>query len=206
MKSARDEILRKLANAPDLILPEKPDFNAPLYFPLIGELTDAFKSANEQINGITELFDTEKDLFTHLLRLIKERGWSRIQSFESDIQENLTKYGIPFVSGNEVDEKMEAGITGCEFLIARTGSAMVSSALKGARKMFVYPPVHIIIAHESQLVESLEQAYEQILEKYKTNVPSMITLITGPSRTADIEKTLVLGAHGPREMIILILK
>ena len=44
-----------------------------------------------------------------------------------------------------------------------------------------------------------------IREKYKTRLPSQITLITGPSRTADIEKTLVLGAHGPKELHVFIL-
>ena len=72
--------------------------------------------------------------------------------------------------------------------------------------MFVYPPVHIVIANKNQLVDYLEKAYSEIHEKYKNDLPSQITLITGPSRTADIEKTLVLGAHGPRELRVFMTK
>jgi L-lactate dehydrogenase complex protein LldG len=103
-----------------------------------------------------------------------------------------------------LQETIEAGITGCEYLIAHTGSVMVSSAQKGGRQMFVYPPVHIVIARKSQLVGYLEEAYSGIQQKYKNSLPSHIALITGPSRTADIEKTLVMGAHGPKELWVLV--
>ena len=71
--------------------------------------------------------------------------------------------------------------------------------------MFVYPPVHIVIASISQLVYWLEDAYAGMIKKYGSDLPSHIVLITGPSRTADIEKTLVLGAHGPREIHVFLL-
>ncbi|NCB08470.1 MAG: hypothetical protein EOM73_09935, partial [Bacteroidia bacterium] len=96
------------------------------------------------------------------------------------------------------------GITGCEFLIAHTGSVMVSSAQKGGRQMSVYPPIHVVIAQKSQLVGYLDEAYSGIQKKYGRNLPSQLTLITGPSRTADIEKTLVMGAHGPRELHVFL--
>jgi L-lactate dehydrogenase complex protein LldG len=114
-------------------------------------------------------------------------------------------YGIPYQQSSELSKDIEFGITGCEFLIAHTGSVMVCSAQKGGRQMFVYPPVHIVIANKNQLVGYLEEAYLGISEKYKDGLmPSHIVLITGPSRTADIEKTLVLGAHGPRELRVFL--
>ena len=99
---------------------------------------------------------------------------------------------------------MEVGITDCEFLVARTGSVIVSSFNSG-RKMNIFPPVHIVIAHRSQLVSYLDDAYRQILQKYNNNLPSLISTITGPSRTSDIEKTLVLGAHGPKQLLVFLL-
>lgn len=101
---------------------------------------------------------------------------------------------------------MEAGITGCEFLIARTGSVLVSSASLSGRQMHAFPPVHFIMAYQSQLVDYPENALKAIQQKYGTKLPSAITTITGPSRTADIEKTLVLGAHGPKELIVLLIE
>ena len=103
-------------------------------------------------------------------------------------------------------EKMQIGITGCEFLIARTGSVLISSDNDSGRQMNVFPPIHIVLAHISQLVNYPKDAVSAIQEKYGEQLPSMISFITGPSRTADIEKTLVLGAHGPKEFIVLLSK
>ena len=79
---------------------------------------------------------------------------------------------------------------------------MVSSMQECGRRMFVYPPVHIVVAHASQLVPDLKHALNEIKLKYSNKMPSMISVITGPSRTADIEKTLVMGAHGPKSVYV----
>lgn len=71
--------------------------------------------------------------------------------------------------------------------------------------MNIFPPLHIVIASKDQLVATLEEAYSNIQQKYIDDLPSQIALVTGPSRTADIEKTLVLGAHGPRELWVFLL-
>ncbi len=97
-------------------------------------------------------------------------------------------------------ETIEASLTGCEFLIARTGSILVSSGSDRSRLTSVYPPVHIVVASKNQLVFDLEDAFKTVKTKYGKKPPSMFSVITGPSRTADIEKTLVMGAHGPREL------
>ena len=160
----------------------------------------AFKESLEKVNGSVHIFKTEDKLFSELKNLLVKYSEKNICCREPEIQELLKKYDITFSPCSEFNEKMEAGITGCEFLIAHTGSIMVSSAQAGGRQMFVYPPVHIVFAKKSQLVDYLESAYSGIVKKYKNNLPSQITLITGPSRTADIEKTLILGAHGPKEL------
>jgi L-lactate dehydrogenase complex protein LldG len=67
------------------------------------------------------------------------------------------------------------------------------------------PPHHIVIAKRSQLVADLPAALALVAERYKQNWPSFIGFITGPSRTGDIERILVLGAHGPRKLTVLLL-
>ena len=62
-----------------------------------------------------------------------------------------------------------------------------------------------MIAKTSQLQYDIKDGLEFIRTKYGTNIPSMICLETGPSRTADIEKTLVLGAHGPKELLVFLI-
>jgi L-lactate dehydrogenase complex protein LldG len=65
--------------------------------------------------------------------------------------------------------------------------------------------VHIVVAYTSQIVTDLKDGFKLLKDKYGGNIPSMITNVTGPSRTADIEKTLVLGAHGPKELFVFLL-
>jgi L-lactate dehydrogenase complex protein LldG len=94
----------------------------------------------------------------------------------------------------------DASITTCEALVARTGTIVMSAAQQSGRTVSVYAPVHICIAYTSQLMYDVKDAINTIKEKYKDNLPSLITFATGPSRTADIEKTLVVGVHGPKEV------
>ena len=98
----------------------------------------------------------------------------------------------------------EVGITCADVLIARTGSILLSSSSAGGRRLSVLPPVHIVIASSDQLVPSLDEALDK-LSQIKQEW-SYATFITGPSRTSDIEKQLVLGAHGPKRLIMLLLQ
>ncbi|QGY43262.1 hypothetical protein GM418_06190 [Maribellus comscasis] len=203
MKSARQEILEKLKNTQHF-LPEKPDFDTPVYHSIEEPLDVAFKENLEKVNGSVYLFDNQNELFSELQRLLKKYSAKNICCKEPELQKLLEEYNIKFSTCNHFNENVEAGITGCEFLIAHTGSVMVSSIQAGGRQMFVYPPVHIVIAQKKQVVDYLESAYSGIAEKYKNNLPSLVTIITGPSRTADIEKTLILGAHGPKELHVFL--
>ncbi|MBK8712769.1 MAG: LUD domain-containing protein [Niastella sp.] len=94
----------------------------------------------------------------------------------------------------------DASITGCEYLVARTGSIVLSAAQATGRTASVYAPVHICIAYNHQLLYDIKNALQFLKEKYKDHFPSLITFASGPSRTADIEKTLVTGVHGPKEV------
>lgn len=204
MSDARQEILKRLKSAihPE---PEKPDFDAPVYHPINEPLEIAFKENLEKVNGSVHIYPSEKELFENLKKFLSNYEMENICCKETVIQQQFQKFHIPFSACTKLPESIEVEITGCEFLIAHTGSAMVSSAQKGGRQHFVYPPMHIIVAKKNQLVNYLDKAYLGIQDKYKNNLPSQITLITGPSRTADIEKTLILGAHGPKELHVFLL-
>lgn len=99
----------------------------------------------------------------------------------------------------------DASVTSCEALIARHGTIVCSSHDKGGRKGIVAAPIHIVFATNKQLVYSIREAMQYLGEKYKTDMPSLVSFLTGPSRTADIEKTLVHGAHGPKELYLFML-
>jgi L-lactate dehydrogenase complex protein LldG len=96
------------------------------------------------------------------------------------------------------------GITAVDFLVARTGSLVLSSATAGGRRLSVLPPLHIAIATTDQLVISLDEAMRIYQQRGEANRSSYATIITGPSRTSDIEKILVLGAHGPKRLAVIV--
>lgn len=100
-------------------------------------------------------------------------------------------------------EESQATITQCEALVALTGSVLVSSAC-GGRGASVIAPVHIVVAGANQIVPDLDFAFAQMRERRTAIDNSYVCLITGSSRTADIEKILVMGAHGPRRLIVVL--
>jgi L-lactate dehydrogenase complex protein LldG len=100
-------------------------------------------------------------------------------------------------------ERADAGVTACDALVAQTGSVLVSSRSTGGRAITVLPPHHVVLARREQLVPDLFAAFSLVKARYAGDFPSMLSFITGPSRTGDIERVLVLGAHGPKRLTIL---
>lgn len=140
-------------------------------------------------------------------------AWPLIgRSSEPIVMHCLEGLDVPTVvtdSGTDYDpmrlEQCLVGITGCEALIAQTGSILVTCTGSGGRALSVLPPHHIVIATADQLVENMSAGYALLREKYGEKLPTQITFITGPSRTGDIERILVLGAHGPRRLTVILI-
>ncbi len=206
--TSREKVLKRVRDA--LIEKTEPPF------PIIDQESPVFREMTEplDVNFAQELvkvsgkfvYCDSDDEFTALLKqFILEKDWSVLFCLDPIIQRLLREAGIPFVSNQKEFLDSKIGITRCEYLIARLGSVMVSSHLSPGRKINVYPDAHLILGYTSQLVPDLKHALAAIRKKYLHNYPSMISLITGPSRTADIEKTLVLGAHGPRELYVFLI-
>jgi L-lactate dehydrogenase complex protein LldG len=66
----------------------------------------------------------------------------------------------------------------------------------------VYAPIHLCVVYANQIVWDIENVHQLMKQKYGDHIPSQMGLATGPSRTADIEKTLVVGVHGPKEVYV----
>jgi L-lactate dehydrogenase complex protein LldG len=99
----------------------------------------------------------------------------------------------------------DVSFTRCEALLARTGTVLVSSRLSGGRTSTVASQVHAVIAFTDELVPDIKEGFQLLKTKYKGQLPSMFSLLSGPSRTADIEKTLVTPAHGPKAIYVFLL-
>ena len=154
-----------------------------------------------QLGGKFVFCTSKEELLDNLVTLHENRGWKKMlcsdEQLLADIRSNRLEIALP---ANDNPEDAEACITGCELLVARTGSVILSSRQHMGRTSSVFYPVHIIVGYTSQVVPDIAQAIDTIKKKYGSNLPSMINLNTGPSRTADIEKTLVVGVHGPGEV------
>ena len=205
--TAKEKLLKKVRSA----LLEKRDNpypnleNLPLYAPNDELLEVIFAEQLMAVAGNFVFCEDEIHLIEQLLTIAEERNWRKIYCWEPALQQLLSTYEFPYYETDKDFEQADAGITLCEALVARNGSVMISNAGGAGRRLSIYPPVHIVLAYTSQLVPDLKDGFKLIKEKYAQQIPSMISTITGPSRTADIEKTLVLGAHGPKELFVFLL-
>lgn len=206
---SRQQILESIRRVSNRKQPEQAETefeNAAIYKPILPDAITCFKNELEAISGNCFVVESEKELFQILRKELTNRQISKIYCRDTAISAQLSTFDIPFTNSTKDFEAMTCGITSCEFLIARTGSVLVSSAGASGRQMNVFPPVHVILAKSSQMLNYPEDALVAIQKKYRGHLPSTITTITGPSRTADIEKTLVLGAHGPKELMVFVVK
>lgn len=101
-------------------------------------------------------------------------------------------------------EGCDAGITTCESIVAQLGAILVSSASSGGRALSILPHAHVVLAEAAQVVPDLGSALALAKARHGEQMPSMLSFITGPSRTGDIERILVLGAHGPKELYLVL--
>lgn len=157
------------------------------------------------LNGKFVFCENEAEFIENFDFIAKDNEWQNIFTLEPAIKELLSKGNIKFSDKEEDLLKTDIGLTLCECLIARTGSVMLTSKQASGRRLPVYANFHIVVAYTSQLVSNVKDGLKLIKEKYNNQLPSMISTITGPSRTADIEKTLVQGAHGPKEIFVFLI-
>jgi len=138
-----------------------------------------------------------------LRTLAAEEQWQGVAAQAHPLVDPLAAdLGLPGADLPDAD----AGITVCDALVAQTGSVLLTARSAGGRALSVLPPHHVVIATANQLVPDLPAAYDALRRRYEADGwPSFVTLITGPSRTGDIERILVLGAHGPRKLTVMLM-
>ena len=199
---AKENILKKIRQA----LTE----STPLPFPQAEGTNSVFQPSlqpmeyefAEHFTGLLGRFvycANHEEVATQLNNLVAQRKWSKVVCHEPKLRAVLQQKAFNQFCDSPLAD-CDAAITTCEALIARTGSIMMSTGQESGRTVSVYAPVHICIAPSSKLVYDVKDAFQLLKEKYGNKFPSFITLATGPSRTADIEKTLVVGVHGPKEV------
>lgn len=228
MSGDREAVLARIQEALRVPAPrhhEKPSMapgsavTAPFreWLPQVGPLEDdriaVFSKLSEALKTEFCVCDSIESAARQISTLAEAGGWKAIASHAGSLTDPLVAHLPNSLARLTVDagydksrmEQCDAGITECECLVAQTGSVCVTTHSSGGRALSVLPPHHIVIASRAQLLPDLTAAYELLAQKYaNSGYPSFIGFITGPSRTGDIERILVLGAHGPKRLTVLL--
>lgn len=144
--------------------------------------------------------------------LARERGWQRVAGHGHPLVDPLLSglpCGVHRVDGPDGFDKnsleaCDAGLTACDAAVAQTGAILVSSRTCGGRAVSILPHVHVVVLSVDQVVATVGDALHLARDRAAGRMPSMLSFITGPSRTGDIERILVLGAHGPKELFVFL--
>ena len=198
------KIRKALSHSTPLPFPQS-EGNQSVFPPLEQEPEVEFAEQFTKLQGKFIYCINQQEFAFQLSSLVKKQDWQKVYC----VEDRLVAPAATQLNGRIVKTGLadcDVSITGCESLVARTGSIVMSSAQPTGRTASVYAPVHICIAYTKQLVPDMKDALQAAKDKYGSNLPSLLTFATGPSRTADIEKTLVVGVHGPKEVYLFLLE
>lgn len=204
--TAKENILKKirqaLSNPVPLPFPHSEGAQS-LYHAPADDIAITFAEEFTKLQGRFSFCADRNDLLLQVKQLVQIKGWTKICCREEAFIALLKDAGTePYDDLATCD----VSITGCDYLVARTGSIVLSSARQSGRTVSVYAPIHICIAYSSQMLFDVKDALIALKEKYGSAFPSFVTFASGPSRTADIEKTLVTGVHGPKEVFCFLVE
>lgn len=118
----------------------------------------------------------------------------------------LTSHGVDVRAPDSpaISAAVDLGVTGAAYGIALTGSLVVAADRAGCRTASLLPPVHVAIVRVGRLLATPDELLRHLPRRFPNGMPSNLVLITGPSRSADIELQLTLGVHGPRSLWVVL--
>jgi len=177
------------------------------------DLFRIMKEQAEKIQTVVSEVSALDDVFTYTLDITKRQGGKTIAApgLRTDqvksFQARCTTQGIqllvpPFRKNLNA---IHTGLTAADWAIAETGTLVVNSALEDLRIATMLSETHVAFLPKSAIYPDLDSLADQIDAIIKDS-PSYLAFISGPSRTADIERVLSIGVHGPKELHILLLE
>jgi L-lactate dehydrogenase complex protein LldG len=190
-----------------------PPATARQWLPFVGESFEEqlalFTKNTAELKADFQLLGSVEEVRQRISQLRVSENWKQAACHSGGLTDSICPaLDIPLLRTDRAYdvhalESCDVGISECDALIAQTGTVLVTNRSAGGRALSVLPPHHVVLARREQMVADLPAAIELLKQKYAANYPSMISFITGPSRTGDIERILVLGAHGPKKLTIL---
>ena len=214
--SARDKILAKLRAAPAQPL-TSPDASITAHYASLPR-TAKDKLAQEFAEKITawhaEVHTVPRSQWVEKARaIVAEKGIATLlyspatphgKALEASGLKGLKAYDQPIEAWKqEMFDGIDAAITGTRGAIAETGTMILWPDADEPRLMSLVPPIHIALVDADAILPTLYDAITA--QGWSKGLPTNALLVTGPSKTADIQQTLAYGAHGPKELIVLLL-
>lgn len=178
-------------------------------------LVDWFKESVEAVDGHCVVVENESELTSAVNGIIARLQETNLRARRIAISDGPEVESLVKTLSVDFDEiavtpsaaevfSYDVGISRAQAGIAETGTLLLDSSVERHRLVSLVPPVHIAILEERQIVGTLAEALAQLRESEQ--LTPIATLVTGPSRTADIELTLAIGVHGPKELFVVIVK
>lgn len=212
--NAREEILARVRTALEGVKPPPrpvgPSPGLPLRPAGAEEQSACFEARLRAVGGTLHRVQSADAALTALLAIAAGLGARELAHSDDPLVVDLARRaaaldGLSAFDGSRDRARLlrcPLGLTGAQLGIAETGSLVLCSSDERHRETSLVPEVHVALLRRSRLVATLGEALERA---YAGAAPALVTLITGPSRTADIELTLVVGVHGPRALHVLLL-
>jgi len=216
-EQSRDRIFARLKSAAPASATDVQPESLPMVEYSRQEKIDRLKSLMEAMR--TEVHITSEQEWLGLLenilrqRNIKDLLYGPRSPIGSALQHKWQNSGdglpelVPYE--DEIEEikdrvfKIEAGITSTKGGIAETGALILWSSIEEPRLLSLVPPIHIAVLRADTIYNSLLEVMQK--ENWAAGMPTNAFLISGPSKTADIELVLAFGVHGPKELIVLLI-
>jgi len=213
--SSRDAVLGRIRSAisgdPTSELPPVPEV-WPRQNPSADQMAEQFAREMDVLGGEVYRFASMDEAAGKLAELVDAAGWQAIGGVDQPLCRELAAR----LGENRVDfdgEKaaptdlaaLDAGLIEADYLLADTGTAMVACRAPRDRLMCYLPPASIVVTRTERLAEHMPAVWEEVATRCaEADLRGEFVFITGPSRTADIEKILILGVHGPKRLVVLL--
>ena len=217
-ETPRDRILARLRNAPRPEVPRPPSVPPPTDAPARGERAARLKSRMEAVRAEVHLVPSEAwlDRLKEILAVRKVAtllyapqtaiGEALRHAWDTNAagSPELVAYAGPVETFKERLFAVDAAVTSAAGAVADTGALILRPTAEEPRLMSLVPPIHIAVLRAEEIFASLADAMRA--GNWSADMPTNMLLISGPSKTADIELILAFGVHGPKELMVLILE
>lgn len=223
--NSREEILHTIRKGLKGVGPEKTfedrnfQFEAEEVQKLIeeqqGNLETQFIGELNKVNTNVIETSSEDEAKKSILKLIEDKELKFFAIWESqflkeiNLKQDFKDAGLKLITAKNKNRMANAdiGITEVDYAIADTGTLVLLTDKNQPRSVSLLPPIHVAIVRPANLVRNIKDLFIILKSRLQNSedITSCMTFVTGPSRTADIELSLTLGVHGPKELYVLIL-